>query len=301
MRFSDFIKANLSYLKATLPSRRPVLHDGGMLCDLHAHPYIHSRKTLIDTFDVMVRNNVSLLTLGTHGRGNAREYDFWEVKELMQKEGIKFEDKGIAFTVKHHGKTLTLIGGYEPPIHFKGIVGKIDILTLMPDPDFQLHLKKDMMFKDYLKLSRRHNGIVIGAHCYTIGDPEGRNGIIKFRLANSEDKKILKKSLFPFVDGLDTVSSNVLWMLRSNELIKEDYGKPLANSDAHSPSHHTRLEIGRSGNIMKLKPWKTGKDLRGQLRHIIKTKQFEPILNYTPPLQFFRAIAIEKEFGYHTR
>jgi hypothetical protein len=54
-----------------------------------------------------------------------------------------------------------------------------------------------MQLEDYIKLNKDHGAIIIGTHPYTIWDPFGPFGVIRFRLAEDDDRKRLQDALFP--------------------------------------------------------------------------------------------------------
>lgn len=302
----EFIVANAKYMANTLTgsfrdtvsAKQPRINDDEMIADLHAHPYISSADNLHQTLDILVKNNVDLLALTIHGKGDFREFDFWKVKGLIEKrnleEGLGYVDKGDSFQLNHKGKTLTFIAGYEVYVSVDGIKGRIDIISLMPDKGFEKVIREGLTFEEYLQINKDHDAIVIAAHPYTIWDPYGLNGFFKFRLATGEDRKRIRETVFPKVHGVDLVATNAAWMVRSNELLQQDYPrKPLANSDAHSPYNYTRKEIGRSGNIFELR-LNNKSNLKYLLRESITLGNFRTYLNYTPPLQFLLAIAFDK-------
>ena len=272
----------------TVKSQQPKIEKGKYIADLHAHPYI-SRDTpsedLSHTMDVMVKNNVRMLAVTTHGKGSPREMDFWDVKEFMIRNDIEFEDKGNMLTVEHKGKKLQFISSYEMYVEVPGLNGRLDVLVLLPEKEFREQAEQGMQFSDYVKLSRDNNGIVIAAHPYTIWDAHGPANFFTFRIANEGERKLIQDKVFTHVDSADRVSSNCAWMIHSDELLFDDYGVTLTNSDVHAKTKYNRLEIGRAGNVLA-----EGIDLR----EAIITRKHENYMNYTPSLQFLISIAFDK-------
>lgn len=307
MKLSEFIKANVKYFIETelgsfidtVASRQPIISYDETNSDLHTHPYISSVNDLYDTLDVLVKNNVDICAITTHGKGDSREFDFWKVKKLIEKANLisklDYDDKKTAFKITHKDKRLTFVGAYEMYVLLKGVKGRIDIVSLMPEKGFEKIAESGLEFEDYMKMNRDYGAIVIGAHPYTIWDPYGPKGFFKFKLATEDDRKRILDNLFSYVDSVDLVSTNCAWMVRSDELLQQDYqGKPLANSDAHSTNHYTRNEIGRSGNIFRLENHITGDTLREQLRYRIISNSFRTYFNHSPSLQFLQAIVLNK-------
>ena len=301
----EFIAANWEYFLNsiggevinTVNLKRPKVSDCVVAADLHTHPYISSRRDLYDTLDILVRNQVGLCAMTVHGTGNEREMTYWQVKDVIKEDGLSidlgFEDHGQAFTVKRKGRQLTLLPAYEISVYVPGVNGTMDIIALMADKKFTKAVTRQAMCADdFLDICHDHKAITIAAHPYTVHDPYGPGKFFKFRLATEDERSAIAEHVFPHVDCIDLVATNVAWMTKSNRLVMQDYhGKPLANSDAHSTSHYTRMEIGRAGNIFQIDFWNNGQQLREQLRKKISEGDFTPYLNYTPSLQFLFGVA----------
>ncbi len=268
--------------------RQPLIAKDEYIADLHAHPYISGFDDLIDTFKVMHDNNVELLAITTHGKGDQREHDYWTIKDSLKNSEVgnffQFEDKGKMFSVTFKDKKLSFVGAYEMYVYVPGVKGRVDIVSLMPEQGFEKKIVHGLNLHEYLEINDDHNATVFGAHPYTIWDPHGPNGILRFRLANENERKYIQDHLFPNVDSVDRVSSNCIWMSESDKLLFQDYGKTLTNSDAHSKTPYNRREIGRSGNIFK----------KGRyLTDAIKGKEHRNYHFYTPIFQFATSIAFD--------
>jgi hypothetical protein len=305
MKLLDFITTNLVYIAGTEPGsildtvkwRQPEIQQLEMNTDLHAHPRIRSRREFFETLDAMVDHNVEILAITTHEKGVKGEKDFWQVKDLVREMDLPgYDDLGLAFNIKHGGKVLTLVGATEVKTRIMPVNGLVDVLALMPDRGLSEHVEQGMPFRRYVERCREYNAICIGAHLYTIHDPEG---VIPFRLATLADKSPIKHQAFIALDGVDCPSSNTGWMLASNRMLTEDYVKrtgrlPLGTSDAHGTSRHTRYEIGRGGTIFQRRRYATGEELRENLRGWIRSGDYRPYCNPTPSLQFVKSIALEQ-------
>lgn len=309
MKPTTFLRRNLEYMAETfsgsfidtVKNGQPKMNGSEVNADLHVHPYIIDARTLFSTLDIMVRHNVDELAITTHGKGRNIEYDFWTVKEIIERNSVakelKYEDKGIVFNVEYKGEKLSFEGAYEMYVIVPGIEGRVDIVSLMPNKGFEKEVRQGMELKDYIKLNKEYGAIIIGAHPYTIWYPFGPFRCIKFRLASEDDRKRLQDELFPFVDSVDLVATNTFWMTESNRLLQEDYsGKPLANSDAHSVDNYARNEIGRSGNIFEKEGFAEGEIHRRNRKSAIVNNHFRTYYASMPCLKFFRSIVFHKPY-----
>ncbi len=309
MKTSQFIKSMISYFAKTVPGsivstvtkKQPELEENEYIADLHAHPYIVKEKDLIDTLDIMADNNVSLLSITSHGQGHSNECDLNMAKQILKytdfAKNTDYLELENSIHLNHRGKQLTLIGGFEYSLAVEGIKGKMDFIALMPDPEFDRSLDpKFVTFEQFISASQEYNAITMAAHPYTLSDPYGPFGFFKFRLADQKEREIIRDNVFPNVDTADLVASNCAWMVYSNEQVEEDYhGKPLTNSDTHGVNHYTRKEIGRAGNIFSFPREKSDEALlREKLHENIKLGNFRSYLNYTPSLQFITGVAFNK-------
>ncbi|NYZ74171.1 hypothetical protein H0O00_03440 [Candidatus Micrarchaeota archaeon] len=279
-------------LLRTVRSQRPEISATQYVADLHAHPYIshaNTRGDFFHTLKIMVKNNVSALAVTTHGKGNPREMDFWDIKEFILANdlgsALEFRDVGSTFSIKHNGKRLEFIASYEMYVEVPGVSGRVDVVNLLPEKGFIEKARPGMTLSDYAKLNRDYDAIMIGAHPYTIWDPHGPRGFFRFRIASDGERKAIQDNYFPLMDAVDRVSSNCAWMIESNALLLQDFGKTLTNSDAHCKTRYVRHELGRAGNILK----------HGiGLREAILSGQYRNYLRYTPILQFLISIAFDK-------
>ncbi|MBW2964525.1 hypothetical protein KY363_03625 [Candidatus Woesearchaeota archaeon] len=309
MNIAEFMLGNLEYILRTEPGsvlntvrlKQPRRQQGEKIADLHAHPYITTPYTFFRTLDTMVQNNVDMLAMTTHGNGNKREMDFQAVRNMLGtlSPNVRYRDMETAVVVEHGGKELTLVGAYEMYTELKGVRGKLDVLALMPDAGFEEEAKQGMTYQEYAELCREYNGIVVGAHPYTLWDPYGPDGLFRFRLADKDERLAIRAQMFTDAESIDQVSSNAAWMVMSNHRARSDFlkvtGRPcLSNSDAHSNTTWTRNEIGRSGNLISLHEHDTGQELREELRKRIIWGDFRTYTNYTPALQFLMSIALDK-------
>jgi len=307
MKALDFIVANAKYFLTTVPGslidtvalKQPATGPRETIADLHVHPYITSIDDLADTMRIMKKNNVSMCAITTHGKGDSRERDYWTVRQMVKDDGIDHDDLHHAFRIDWQGTKLTFVGAYEMYTEVEGVKGRVDVVALMPDRGFEERAEPGMSFDDYVDICREYEALVIGAHPYTLWDPYGPGGFFRFRLATDDERSAMMENMFPKVLTVDRVASNAAWMVRSNELLMEDFWnsrmqKPLANSDAHSKNSYVRNEIGRAGNIFRLERHEHGADLRDQLSSEISAGNFRTYLNYTPAVQFLMSIALDK-------
>ena len=307
----DVIKAaanTAAYLGKTFPGSfadtirksQPKKEKDEVFADLHAHPYITDKKSLYSTLDIMVAHNLDELAITTHMKWKGIESDFWQVKNLIQEKGLAeklcFEDQDLAFKLTHpeSGKELTFVGAYETDVRVPGFSRDacIHMVALMPDKGFEQEVQHGMRLDKYLRLDQDCSAITIAAHPYTVQDP-WLFGLIPFRLAKSYERKAIQDEVFPFVDSVDLVATNALWMTESNKLLQEDYpNKPLANSDAHSTGSYARKELGRAANIFQKEENGTGDAHREDLRTKIKTGWFKTYLAEMPVGRFARALVL---------
>ncbi len=321
MKSSELVKAIFRYIKETEPgsfidtvvSNQPVVSNNKINADLHTHPYISSISDLYDTLDILVKHNVDLCAITVRAKGDNKEFDFRNVKNLIEGKKnlaskLDYGDHGKFFQVNYNDKTLRFVGAYETEVLLDGVNGKLHVVSLMPDLEFEEYTKDGRKLEECIKLSRDYGSIIIGAHPYTIWDPHGPKNIIKFRLATPDERKRINNQLFPVVDAVDLVSSNCLWMIKSSELLQGDLHEInkqlekegykiiplLGNSDARARSHYTRNEIGRSGNIFELSEYESDDELRAQLRNKIELNDFEKYFQHTPSLRFLYAVLRNK-------
>ena len=283
----------------TVPSVQQPIYEGETNSDLHVHPFISSQQDFQLTLEALVKHNFGLCAITTHGKPSPAEQDFWGVKKFFEDDELAkhldYDDLGKAFQVTYQGKTLTFVGAYEMYVLLPGVHGTIDIVSLMPNQGFEHAVEHGLEFEEYLTMNNDYGAIIIGAHPYTIWDPYGPFGLLRFRLATEEDRKRITDNFFPLVVTVDLVSSNCLWMIKSNALLQQDYpGKPLANSDAHAFDNYTRSEIGRSGNIFELEEYRDGDQLREQLRQKITSNHFTTYHNHSPLFRFLSGIVINQ-------
>jgi hypothetical protein len=106
--------------------------------------------------------------------------------------------------------------------------------------------------------------------------------------------------VFPEVEAVDLVATNVAWMAHSNDLVRQEYpGTPLCSSDAHSWGAWERNEIGRSGCGFPELDFSTAQEFRSTLRKVLSQGDFKTHLRYLGPLKFLRSIAFSKPSDEH--
>jgi len=282
----------------TVSKRQPRIEENEFVADLHCHPNIKSLDDLYHTVGVCKKNNVGLIAIVQHYRGanphDSDEYDYWQVLDLIErnerdldleitniaKDKLSFEIEGVKF-----------IGGYEFYGCLDGVDGRLDLVPIMTEKGFKEEIKEGESVEELLKICQGYGAIKIGAHPYTLWSPWGPFNKIPFRLANEDERKNIRDNLFPSVDTVDLVAANTLWMLESNELVRDDYnGKPLYTSDTHAKSRSARKEIGRAGSIFKSHNL-AGEELREDLREDIEYNRFRHYINYMPFKQFLLSVA----------
>lgn len=163
-----------------------------------------------------------------------------------------FEDMGVLVQVAHRGKQLYLMSAYEDYCTLEGVRGRTDLVIVGAEQGFAGRMREVESFEAKSTLAREYGAIVIASHPYTIWDPRGPRGVVRFRLASARDRHTIHSKVFTSVDCVDLVATNCMWMVQSNELVQHHYpGKPLCTSDAHAISGSVRREIGRSGSIFR--------------------------------------------------
>ncbi|MCK5321858.1 MAG: hypothetical protein KAJ47_01215 [Candidatus Aenigmarchaeota archaeon] len=298
MKFSDYITGSIEYIIKYLRSvKPPKIGNDEIVADLHAHHTINSTIDLYKLFDSMIKHNVDLIAITRHITAPYKNYrkneDFWYIKDLIKKENssmeLGYKDLGIAFRIIYKNKLLTFVGSYEVEIildkhpHFRH-----HMLTLMPDKGFEDHVKYGMDFKDYIELSRRYNAIIIAAHPYTVHDHSATNRFLRFMIPPEEYRKQINDAIFTVVDSVDCTAANIGWLIRSNELVKNNFrGKPLSTSDTHSDDF-----IGCSGTIFKLVSYSDGNGLRSELRKSITSNDFTTYDGTICPFYIWRKVIL---------
>jgi len=291
MKPTEFCKSMKDYLYDAYIKKKPDLPEEGIHADLHVHPYITDKESLDHTLEMMYENDLDLLAITTHGKGDEYEYDFWKVKEIAKKELI-IDDKERLFTIKYNDKELNFVPAYEIYVKLDGIKGRIDMVSLMPEQGFEEDIGLGLDFKDYQKINDEYDAILIGAHPYTIWDPWP----LPFRLAKKEERKIIEEKLFPEVDAVDLVSTNSLWMHISNDHIKKDYGGyALTNSDVHGKNKFARKKIGCSRDIFDNLNFNSGNELKEDLLEKIHLKKFKNYEDYLGIGQFIVQLCLGKK------
>lgn len=305
---SSFVTTNLRYLKeAYFGSVNTKIHSDGLKADLHVHPCITNLSSLKYTLDVMVRNRCSLLALTVHDSSNSKEKDFWQIKEWLYHNAKdcdieEFEDMNVVLKLYYRRKNLYLIPAYENYCVLEGLGGKLDLVIIGAEQQFISQFKKKEDFESKVKVARKYGGIVIASHPYTIWDPHGPKNFIKFRLATPSERRIIRSNVFPNVDCVDLVATNCAWMIKSNELVLNEYSKkPLCCSDAHAINKSVRREIGKSGCIFKneFEIIKDGIKIREYIREQIISGEFITFLSYLRPIKFVRSIALFSPSNKH--
>ncbi len=297
---SSFLSASLRYLvQVYCRKSRAVASPNGLKADLHAHPYITNTRTLMHTLDTMCRNNVSLLAITVHGTTNAREMDYWAVRDMILSEFKRpaVMDMGGVLRVSYRGSELYLVPAYEDYCVLDGVEGQLDLVVLCPERSFSFQECKERDFDDRVAFARQHKGIVIAAHPYTIWDPHGPGGFIKFRLATPTERRVIRAKVFPNVDSVDLVATNCAWMMKSNELLRREYpGTAVCSSDTHAVNRWVRREVGSSGCVLAptLTRARDESTFRDCLRSQISLGEFKSYLSYLGPVKFFISIALSR-------
>lgn len=254
---------------------RPPIKEREVYADLHAHPCIHDDKSLLQTLDACVENDVGLLACTAHNNGN--ELSFWRVKDLMSKEGpYACDDRNLALVFEYKCMKVIMVPAYETRCDVPD-VGTMHLVALMPD---RAYIPSDRQpFKDCVEDCRRHNAIVLAAHPYLICDPDHP----RVRVATARERDIIYDKVFPHVDAADAISAAGLWLKAANEHLMDDYlARCIATSDAHGSRGWKRREIGRAGTIFSLGDWISGSDLRQNLRVRLQSGNHKKHLRYMP-------------------
>lgn len=273
-----------------------------MRADLHAHPFVKDPEALTDLLQVLQQKNITLLAYTTHGRGDPEEPNFWHLKKLIKKSLTPYErqDLGSVIRLKRSRHFLNLTCGIEEYCCVPGLRGKLCLLIIAPDRELLDHLQDNMVFEDLLHLGKEHKGLVIASHPYTLWDPYGPKGFIKFRLADRLEREVIRKTVFPRVDAVDKVATNVAWMTRSNDMLEQDYpGRTLCSSDTHAVSPCIRQDIGKSGCVFPNFDFQHSDEFRKKLKSFITNGEFETYLQYVGPINFLRSIAFYRPSRRH--
>ena len=303
--FSSFVATNMRYIKeAYFGAVNPKINSTRLKADLHAHPYANNMDRVTNTLDVMIENNVSLLAITVHGMGNSEEKDFWSVKDMIfsKYNPADLEDMDTVLRINYKEKQLYLMPAYEDYCILDGLKGRLDLVIIAPEKDFLSEASKREDFESKMRIARKYKGIVIAAHPYTIWDPHGPKGVIKFRLASPSERRLIRCKVFPRVDCADLVATNCAWMIKSNELLKSEYPqKPICSSDTHAVNRWIRKEIGKSGCILSndISQMQDGSAIRAYLKQQIISGNFETYLSYLGPIKFILSIALSSPSNKH--
>jgi hypothetical protein len=167
--------ANLKYLGNILGrlGDRPE----GSMSDLHTHPYIRDERSLRDTLSVFERNRVSMIAHTVHGRGNALEKDYWEVKALLQEHpGLaEVTDYGPVMRIRTRSQTTTITSGYEDYCFVDGVDGRLDLIVIGADVGYRSASNGATMFKERVQVAREYGGLVIRHIRIRFGTHMGRS------------------------------------------------------------------------------------------------------------------------------
>ena len=286
----------------TVTAKQPAIWGDEIIVDFEVNPVIRSIEDFVKTVDALLNNRIGIAGIIGPARTNEAkthniENDFWMLKQLIKAQPfIQYEDLGLAVKLRRPTQELTLVGVYKKYVKLEGIKGKIAVTSIMPDEGFEKYMAQAETFEDIIDYARDFNAIVVGANPYTVVDPKGLGGIIKFRLATAEERGIISERVFPEVDAVSLIATNCAWMMRSDELVKSHYsGSILANSGMHTGkicAEYTRAEAGRSGNVFVKKEYNDGEELRDYLFRTITRRQFRHYHNHTPIGQFIFSIAL---------
>lgn len=283
--------------------------------DLHAHPYIDSLEALLKTVKAARNNNIDLIGVTVHGKGNNKELNYWDTRKMMIGKNYSYLDYRVFFQMRQGSRLITFTNGFEENCKLKGLKdAKIDIVGLMCDQGLEEKTSSNMEARDYIDLIHQHNGIAMAAHPTVL--PTGR--LIAFRLPEKEEMEILEEKIFPYVDCADNVADAALWMICSHEILEEHYENPLRTSDAHCTGRfpgYTRGEIGRAWTSFHMRDIghiggyekgifsfdgkskeELGNAVRDELKVLIKNKRYETGGGYTPLGQFVFGTALPMVF-----
>ncbi len=268
----------------------------GLRADLHAHPFVKDAAGARHLLQVLQGNRVALMAYTAHGEGGARELDYEAWKGLMKRRlpSHVVKDMGPVVRVKSSHREHLIVSGYEEYCEVPGVQGRLCLVLLACDADVKKHFSGTRPFREWLSLARDHGGLVIASHPYTLWAPWGPRGMIPFRLATARERAILRREVFPRVDGVDLVATNVAWMIRSNDLLERDYpGRPLCTSDTHGLTPALRRAIGTSGCLFpSCNRIESASAFRETLRDRLRKGDFGTYLRYLGPLAFARSIAL---------
>jgi hypothetical protein len=274
----DYLSASVRWAFAERNGRPPV-KEREVYADLHAHPCISDKKSLLQTLDACIENYVGLLACTTHN--SPKELSFWRVKDLLSKEGpYACDDRDLALVFACKGKKIIMVPAYETRCEVPD-VGTMHLVALMPD---RAYIPSDRQpFKDCIEECRRHNAIVLAAHPYLICNPDRP----RVHVATARERGIIYEKVFPYVDAADAISAAGLWLKAANEHLMDDYlARCIATSDAHGSKAWKRREIGRAGTIFTLGDWISGTDLRKNLRARLQSGNHKKHLRYMSFLGF---------------
>jgi hypothetical protein len=269
---------------------RPPIQEREVYADLHVHPCITDKQSLLQTLDACVEHDVGLLACTAHN--TSTELSYWQMQSFIRQDaGYSCEDRGLALIFGYKGKKVTFVPAYETQAVVPD-VGSLHLVALMPDRGY-IPIERQP-FKQSIENCREHNAIVIAAHPYLICDPDEP----RVHVADARERDIICNEVFPHVEAADAISAAGLWLIAANDHLKDDYARWIATSDAHGSTGRKRREIGRAGTIFALGDWMAGTDLRERLRARLQSGNHQPHLRYMP-FSGFMGVCLEAFRGAH--
>jgi len=297
--------------------QQPEVPKGQVNVSFHTYPCIPNdglgnidEVALDRYFRALADNGVDIAPIAVHSLGSKNESSFWDVKFHIGRNAngstshlnfFTHNEADNMFHVIYNGKHITLVPAYEFPVTVPGVDGTIDMLSFMPNNEFEgkIPLGYQFRFQEFKGANDRTDGLLIAPHPYTVN--AGR--VIKFRPAYGRERHQIRSQVFPNIDAAAVVSTNAAYMTAANEVVEEDFAADrspaiaIANDNAHVTGMMGAREVGRAGNLMDLK-FKaynnSGPELRAELEEKLKTGDVKPYLHYTPILPFLATVALNR-------
>lgn len=242
------------------------------------------------------------MALTVHWPGSRLERDYWAVKSMAAEilGPLDFRDAGPFFKWSWKGLQFAVTSGYECYCRLPGVAGRLCLIVIGADSEWRGFTHADMNFRDHVALADRYKAILIASHPYTLWAPHGPMGVLRYRLADVSERAVLKQKVFPMVDCIDMVASNIAWMVASNELAAAEFGRrPLANSDIHAVTCAIGRKIGRTYNAFEGISFENADAFRDSLRENIRAGTFTSRLQYMGPIDFVRGVALASYSDHH--
>lgn len=258
----------------------PRISQDELYIDLHMHIkkpefYPGGIEEIVDI--AMRRVDVVMIMHHNHPKGEELDYETF-IQEVKKNSKYGIIDYGKYAEIKTKNDRLIAVKAQELTNEKRG-----DILAIGCDNPIKPYRSLDKIIEDV----HQQNGIAIIAHPMS----KSRDNLFKFGVANEEELKELEKVCYK-ADAIEEFNSNnILWMYRSNvlaELFAEE--KDIAGV-AGSDTHYDLEQIGLSGIIVKTYKLDMNNFI-GDLRKVIKNKEFRVHKEYNDPIRFKKTILI---------